>query len=185
MAEGFRPFVLGVAMTFSTTFTESTTYTITHARHVGAKVATDLRRIQRLYEGRPDDSQIADYEAEIIALMKAGYVDHVTYGFKRDGVFIEPSLRYTAAEILGSAAIDDDPGKIRPGANVTGATFTSFLSYTWAWWGLSEAQRATVKSNLPFQRSTGTEPGISGYLDQDRTYSAGGRSLQRATLRSF
>ena len=172
-------------MTFSSTFTESTTYTITHARHVGAKVATDLRRIQRLYNGRPNDSQIVDYEAEIIALMKAGYVDHVTYGFKRAGVFIEPSLRYRAAEILGSAAIDDDPGKIRPGANISGATFGSFLNYTSAWFSLTDAQRAAFRSSLPFTRSTGSEPGISGYLQQDRTYSAGGRSLQRATIRSF
>ncbi|WP_419756183.1 hypothetical protein [Brevundimonas sp.] len=172
-------------MTLSTTFTESSTYTITHARHVGAKVATDLRRIQRLYDGRPTDTQIANYEAEIIALMKAGYVDHVTYGFKRNGSFIEPSLRYAAAEILGSAAIDDDPGKIRPGANIAGATFTSFLSYTSAWWALSDTQRAKAKAELPIQRSTGTEPGITGYLHQDRTYSAGGRSLQRATIRNF
>lgn len=59
-------------MTFATTYTETATFTVTHARHIAAKVATDLRRIQRLY-GRPTDQQIADYEAELIAMLKGGY----------------------------------------------------------------------------------------------------------------
>jgi len=36
-------------MSFSTTFTDSITFTVTHARPIGAKVATDLHRMQRLY----------------------------------------------------------------------------------------------------------------------------------------
>ena len=41
-------------MSYSFTESESTSFTVTHARHMAAKVATDLKRLQRLY-GRPGD----------------------------------------------------------------------------------------------------------------------------------
>jgi hypothetical protein len=165
----------------SYSYTESTTFTITHARHMAAKIATDLKRIQRLY-GRPCDEDIADYEAEAAAMMKAGYL---SYGFKRNGSWIEPTLKYTARDLAGGAANDDDPGKIRPGKDVSGASFTSFMSYTDAYFNLSQADRDAFKGGLPFQRVTGTEPPVEGYLASDRTYSAGGRALDRASVRSY
>lgn len=171
-------------MTFATTYTETATFTVTHARHIAAKVATDLRRIQRLY-GRPTDQQIADYETELIAMLKGGYVKRVIYGFKRDGNYIEPTLRYEASDLNGSTGIDDDPGKIRPGANVVGAAFTSYMHYTTAWFALTSTQQATFEADLPFSRSNASEPTISGYLAADLNYSAGGRALQRSTLRSW
>ena len=45
-------------MSSSFTLTETTTFTLTHARHMAAKVATDLKRLQRFY-GRPGDAAIA------------------------------------------------------------------------------------------------------------------------------
>ncbi|MNS67821.1 hypothetical protein D3C72_1010830 [compost metagenome] len=171
-------------MTFATTYTESTTFTVTHARHIAAKVATDLRRIQRLY-GKPTDQQIADYEAELIAMLKGKYVRRVIYGFKRDGSYIEPTLRYEASDLNGSTSIDDDPGKIRPGANVAGASFASYMNYTQAWFDLTSAQQAAVEADLPFSRSNASEPSLSGHLSTDLNYSAGGRNLQRSTLRSW
>lgn len=171
-------------MTFATTYTETTTFTVTHARHIAAKVATDLQRIQRLYS-QPTDQQIADYEAELVAMLKAGFVQRVIYGFKRDGAYIEPTLRYEASDLNGAAGIDDDPGKIRPGANVLGAVFTSFMTYSPAWFALTTGQQATFEADLPFARSNASEPTVSGYLASDLSYSAGGRFLQRSTLRSW
>ena len=168
----------------SYSYTESSTFTITHARHMAAKIATDLKRIQRLY-GRPTDQEIADYEGEAIAMMKAGYLSSVSYGFKRDGSWIEPTLRYTARDLAGGAANDDDPGKIRPGKDVSGSSFTSFMSYTDAFFSLSQADRDAFKGGLPLQRVSGTEPPVSGYLASDQTYSAGGRALDRSSVRSY
>ena len=34
-------------MSYSLSYTESLTFTVTHARHMSAKVATDLKRMQR------------------------------------------------------------------------------------------------------------------------------------------
>ena len=170
-------------MSYSLTVSESTTFTVTHARHMAAKIATDLKRMQRLY-GRPSDSAIADYEAEAIAFMKAGYLSYVWYGFKRNGCWIEPTLKYTAQDLY-SGTVDDDPGKIRPGADITGATFGSFMSYSSKWFALTTTEKDAFERGLPYIRTGAEEPTVDGYLFSDKTYSSGGRALERATVRSF
>lgn len=176
-------------MSSSYTLSEVTSFTVTHARHLAAKVATDLKRIQRLYcqhsSGEPNDKRIADYETEIIALLKGGYLQEVTYGFKRNGRWIEPTIRYTARALAGSIANDDDPGRIRPGADIRESLFGSCLTYNAAWEALSATEKDAYSRNLPFQRSTGSEPGVDGYLSHDRTYSSGGCALDRASVRSY
>lgn len=171
-------------MSLSFTVTETTTFTVTHARHMAAKVATDLKRLQRLY-GKPSDTSIAEYETEVIELLKAGYLGMVTYGFRRNGCWIEPTLRYMARDLAGMSANDDDPGRIRPGANIGGASFYSYLTYSAAWDELSEAEQDSFKKSLPFYRGGASEPAIDGYLSNDRVYSSGGRSLNRASVRSY
>jgi len=170
-------------MSFSITESESTTFTITHAKHMAAKVATDLKRLQRLY-GVPSDSAIANYEREVIELLKSGYLGTVTYGFRRDAKWIEPTLRYTARDLSGFAANDDDPGRIRPGANISNASFYSYLTYTAAWDKLSSTDKDAFKKRLPFYRGGAPEPTIDGHLSEDLTYSSGGRALYRASVRS-
>jgi len=171
-------------MSSSYSVSESISFTITHARHMAAKVATDLKRMQRFY-GAPADSKIAAYEAEITEFLKAGYLGTVTYGFRRNGNWIEPTLRYTSRDLAGASANDDDPGRIRPGADVSGASFYSYLSYGAGWNSSSEAEKEEFRRRLPFQRGDADEPGISGYLATDRTYSAAGRALDRASVRSL
>ncbi|MGK4567354.1 hypothetical protein [Flavobacterium sp. 3HN19-14] len=93
----------------SSSFTNSNTqtFTVTHARHLASKVATDLKRIQRFY-GYPSDSSISDYEGELIEYLKNGYLEKVTYGFQKDGKWIEPSLQYTARDLQNMYGADDD-----------------------------------------------------------------------------
>lgn len=169
-------------MSYAFTTTDSTTFTITHARHLAAKVATDLKRFQRFY-GKPSDAWIAEYEAEIIALLLGGYLSDVTYGFKRDGAWIEPTVTYNALELNGGAFANDDPGLIKPGRDVAGASFYSYLNYTNAWWELNGAQKAAFESTLPFNRPGAAAPGINGYLHHDRTYTSGGMVLLRSSVR--
>jgi hypothetical protein len=171
-------------MSYSITSSESRSFTVVHARLIASKVATDLGRMRAFY-GSPSESRIVDFEQELIALLKAGYLKKVTYGFKLDGKFIEPSLIYTADDLVGINGTDDDPGKIRPGANIDGATFYSFLCYSPAWQQLTQTQKEAFESDLAVQRSTANEPGINGYTVDDRTYSAGTKSLSRATVRSL
>jgi hypothetical protein len=171
-------------MSYSYTNSETTTFTATHAKHIAVKVATDLKRMQRFY-GVPSDNNIASYEAEVIELLKGNYLGSISYGFQRDGKWIEPTLRYTARDFFGATVIDDDPGRIRPGADVSSASFYSYLTYSTAWFNLSDGEKESFKKRLPFQRSNANEPGINGYLSHDRTYSSGGRLLDRATVRSY
>lgn len=171
-------------MSYSYTLTETKTFTITHARHIAAKVVTDLKRLQRFY-GEPSNIIIAYYEAEIIELLKGGYLKSVIYGFQRNGNWIEPTLQYTAQELADSMTTDDDPGRVRPGADVRGAFFYSYLTYSSAWDMLTAAEKVAVQERLPIQRSCADEPGINGYFSYDRVYSSGGRALNRASLRSL
>lgn len=171
-------------MSSSFTATESSTFTITNARHMSAKVATDLQRMNRLY-GKPSLSKIKDFEEEVTQLLKHGYLKKVTYGFKRGNKMIEPTLIYTAEMLSYSEANDDDPGRVKPGKDVTGATFYSHLSYTSSWFNLSSDDRNSFEASLPFQRGEADEPGTDGYYDRDKTYSSGGRALNRSTLRSY
>ena len=170
-------------MSSSYSYTESATFTVTHARHMAAKVATDLKRLQRFY-GYPSDTRIQQFETEATELIKAGYLGAVTYGFQRNGNWVEPTVRYTARDLAGSSANDDSPGRVRPGADVSGAVFTSYLTYSSAWHQLTSAQQEAFEATLPLSRNGTPEPGISGYLANDRTYSSGGRALDRATVRS-
>jgi Bacterial HORMA domain family 1 len=171
-------------MTDSYTISDSQSFTITHARHMAAKVATDLKRMQRLYLS-PSDDNIAKYEGEIIEFLKAGYLGVVWYGYRRDGNWIVPTLRYMARDLAGLAADDDDPGRVRAGADITGAKFYTYLTYGGAWTTATAAERAAFEKRLPFQRGGAPEPGVSGYMSDDRTYSAGGRALNRASLRNY
>lgn len=171
-------------MSQSYTVSETTTFTVTHARHMAAKVATDLKRMQRLY-GSPSDADINTYETEIIDLLKAGYLGVVTYGYRRNNDWIEPTLRYTAHDLAGTAANDEDPGRIKPGANISGATFYSYLTYSAAWDKLTSDQKDAFKKTLPFYRGGAPEPGVTGYFAEDRIYSSGGRALNRARVRSW
>lgn len=168
---------------YSLTVAETQTFTITHARHIAAKVATDLKRVQRFY-GYPSDPSIAQYEAELIVMLKAGYLEEVTYGFKRGNDFIEPTLRYTAGDLAGGGS-DDDPGRVRPGKDVTGASFYSFMSYSAKYYAATAAEIESALKDLPFQREGAPTPGVSGYLENDKTYSAGGRVLNRTSVRSY
>jgi hypothetical protein len=171
-------------MTYSLTVTETSTYTITHARHMAAKVSTDLKRMQRFYNV-PSDKEIAEYEAEVIELLKNGYLGTITYGFQRNGKWVEPTLKYTAKDLSGFSANDDDPGRIPHNANVEGAKFHNFLTYSSEWNKLSADEKVRFKSGLPFQRTSGEEPGVEGGFYDDKVYSSGGRALNRSTVRSY
>jgi hypothetical protein len=145
-------------------------------------VATDLRRINRFY-GQPSENDIEKYQEEVTQLLKHGYLKKVTYGFKRGDNWIEPTFMYTAADLAGYP--DDDPGKIRPNKNVDDAAFYSYLEYSPAWWLISEDDQQSFKEALPFYRGTGAVPQVDGYVETDKSYSSGGKSLSRSTVRNY
>ena len=171
-------------MSFSITYADTIAFTRTHAKHMAAKVATDLKRMQRFYD-QPSDADIANYEEEVIEFLKEGYLGTVMYGFRRNGNWIEPTLFYTARDLAGASANNDAPGRIHPRANISGATFYSYLTHSSSWERLDAAEQEEFTQRLPFRRTGAPQPGIDGYLSQDLTYSSGGRALDRAMVRSW
>lgn len=166
----------------SFTTTTTATFTVTHARRIASKVATDLRRFSRFY-GTPNLETISEYEEELIELLKYDAINEVTYGYKKDGEWVT-AVKYKSVD--GELVDDGVPGQLRAGFDVSGAYFTSFLSYSWKWFDLSQTDRDTIKEGLAIQRSTGTEPGVkNGYWTRDIGYSAGGRGLERSRVQSY
>lgn len=166
---------------YTTTSTDS--YTVTHARYVASKVATDLKRFQRFYNS-PSDGWIDMYEKELVGLLKYDAVDNVVYGFQRNALWTPASVRYRALP-GGTLMADDDPGKIRPGVDIAGAHFTSFLSYSSSWFALPLDERTRIEEALPIQRTTGSSPSLeTGSWVDDLGYSAGGRGLGRSSVRT-
>lgn len=168
----------------SSSYTSTQAFTITHAKHLASKVAADLKRMQRFY-GAPSDSKIADLETELIEFLRNGYLDNITYGYKRDGVWIEPMLKYTVKDLDGMSYADDDPGKVRPNANVSGASFYSYLVHNSKYDNMTDSERNSFENTLPFSRTGAPYPGISGYMDSDKSYSSGGKGLDRSSLKSY
>lgn len=132
-----------------------------HTEHIKAKVGTDLKRIQRLY-GQPSDKEIEDYEKELSAFLEKGYLNDVIYGFKREDIYISPTLKYSSKALMQPSGTDDDPGKILPGADVDGAGFTSYLTYSNKWYETSASEKELFRSLLPFKRTGAPAPEIAG-----------------------
>ena len=164
-------------------YTYSQSFTETHAKHLAAKVATDLKRIQRFY-GLPSDKDIDEYEQEITQFLKKGFLKEVTYGYKRDDKWIQPTLKYSSKD-LANTGIDDNPGKVRPGADVSGAGFYSYMTFSDSYFNSTTDEREKFGESLPFKRSGADYPSTDGYFSNDRSYSSGGRGLDRSSLNKY
>jgi hypothetical protein len=164
------------------TSTQTETFTIAHAKKIAANVASDLMRFHRLY-GAPSDERIKNYEAEIVELLKLEALEEVTYGFRRNDKWTPAAVRYKAlpgGDLMGN----DDPGKIKPGIDIEGAVFGSYLEHNANWARLTEQQRHDVQTACGFTRGDSPTPGLEkGVWVSDHTYSAGGRGVERSTIR--
>ena len=96
---------------------------------------------------------------------------------------MEPTIRYTAQQL--SSGIDDDPGRLAINANIAGAQFNTYLTYSSKWNNLTYLEKEKFEKSLPFQRTGANEPGINGYLSSDKTYASGGIALNRSMVRKF
>jgi hypothetical protein len=139
--------------------TRDTSFTITDARYVGAKIGADLRLLHNLY-GKPDLADIPNYVEEIALLLKAGYLDTVDYGFRNpDGQSWRMRLRYRAT--TGGQLIDCRPGSLPASVAVQGLNFYSYLAYSWAYQLLGAAEKSRFNQGRPFQRTGAPEPTAS------------------------
>ncbi|MBL8763134.1 MAG: hypothetical protein JNM07_02560 [Phycisphaerae bacterium] len=160
-------------------YTTTQTFTRTDARYIAGKVAADLRQLSQAY-GEPTEQHITNLMAELTEYLVDGYLDRVTYGFRKGDRWIV-ALKYSGADI-GSLTADDRSGRVPRGADVIGASWCSHLVLNSKWWALTDEQRSRYEKSLPIQRTNGTEPspGARGWIE-DKTYSSSGGGVRRAS----
>lgn len=138
----------------------------------------------RIFYGQPSDASIDDFIEELTELLLVGgYLASVDYGLRRNGGWVV-ALSYTVRD--GTLTSDDRAGRVPAGANVTGASWYSYLRYSDKWWGLTESERNRIKVSIPVKRSNAGEPGMgSGNVwVEDKVYTSGGTSFARRTLKT-
>ncbi|KOX28687.1 hypothetical protein ADL07_26665 [Streptomyces sp. NRRL F-4707] len=158
--------------------TRSSSFTLTDARYVGAKIGADLRLLNGYY-GAPALDSIDDYVEEVALLLRDGYLDTVDYGFREKATNVwKLRLRYKAT--LGGQLTDGRPGSLPRAAELAGYGFHSYLTYSTAYWTLTTAEQADVKEDLPVKRTTGHAPtALSGTTTTGNGYARNGAGVCR------
>ncbi len=167
----------------TSSYSISETFTLTHAKHLASKVASDMYQCHKFY-GQPSEAQISKYQDELIVMLAGGYVDEYEFGFKKnDQRIVSWQYRVNASgDLVGGN--DDRSGGIYARADIGGAVYFNFMSYSRAWFDLTSADKSSVKAKHPISRGTGKLPSDgSGYWHVDRTYSSAGVAIERKTFR--
>lgn len=169
-------------MTSTYTQTETRSFTITEARHIASKIASDLNLLTAFYSN-PSLDDVEKYKEEAAQFIAKRYLKSVEYGYKKDGAVVF-SLKYTAKSD-GTLSADDRPGKVPAGLNTDGIVFYSYLRYSDAFFALSESERNKFESGLPVRRTTGGEPVLTtnGYWEKTHTYSKNGEGVEREVFK--
>ena len=155
----------------------------THVEHVAAKVATDLKRVQRIYGlNSPSDVEIFKHQKDLIKLLEEGYLSAITYGFKyRDKWLV--AWKY---QFIDGIYLDDDPGGVigfkEEIKDVSDGYFTFFLKYSKKWHELSERKQKELNELFSFHRTKGDEPEIDGRWIEGRSYSSGPFGVTRSMI---
>jgi hypothetical protein len=160
-------------------YSTTQTFTRTDARYIAGKVAADLRQLSQAY-GQPTEAHIANLMDELTELLVDGYLDRVTYGFRKGDQWVV-AMKYTGAEI-GTLTTDDRSGRVPRGADIGGASWCSHLVRSSRWDALTAAQQDTYENRLPIQRTDGAEPspGTRGWIE-DKVYSSSGGGVRRSS----
>jgi hypothetical protein len=159
--------------------TYTTTFTKTDAQKLAAKVGADLKQLQLFY-GKPADAHIASYIEELVLFLTAGYLRSMDYAFARNGVYVV-GVSYEVNTVSGTL-VDNNPGRIPAGKDITGATFSTYRRPSSTYLALSSEQREAFDNIVPVKRHDAPDPLSDQVGAQDKTYSAGGQQLKRTTF---
>jgi hypothetical protein len=168
-------------MTYSYTTTES--FTLTHARHLAAKVTADMHQCQRFY-GHPTDTLIENYQQELIVLLYGGYLKSYEFGYQTKDERRVVSWSYNvgpSGDLEGGRS-----GGLFPSADITDAITFNFLTYSSEWFALSQTEKDKIKASYPVRRTDGSPPRDgNGYWDSSRHYASGGVAVTRKEFRPW
>ncbi len=160
------------------TATATATFTKTDAQYLASRIAADLKQLQLAY-GRPSDAEITDYVVEAAVLLHHRLLKNVKYGYKVGGSWVY-AIEYTT-NYLGQLEVNDMPGSIPTTAELSGATWSSFLSRRHNP-DISPEAHQSINDVIPVEREEGSEPQFSGgQWESDKSYESNGVGLQRRT----
>jgi hypothetical protein len=164
----------------TSSFTNTATFTIIHARYLASKVAADMHLCAQYY-GNPSEQRIREFAEELAQYINAGYIKEYEFGYKKNGNRVV-SWQYKV-DSNGLLTTDDRAGKVVPYVDITGATFFNFLTQNSRFFQLPAAEQARFESALPLQRTGGQPPSDgAGYWTSDRNYFSAGCGLNRQTF---
>jgi len=139
----------------------------------------------QLFYRRPSDDEIANYIEELTELLVGGYLASVDYGFRRNNGWVV-ALSYSVRSD-GTLTADDRAGRVPVGADITGASWYSYLRHSSKWWDLTQSDRERIDNSIPVSRGGADEPQIGSgniWID-DKVYTSSGTSFTRRTLKSL
>jgi hypothetical protein len=172
-------------MSFSMTRTAVGSFTLTQAKYLASKVTADMRRCQQLY-GKPSDPGINDYGTELALMLRDKYLSTYEFGWVRVADDERVLTWQYSVNSSGTLSSDDRPGRIVAGIDIKGCSFRTYMTYTSAWWSLTEEQRIAYRASMPIDRKTAQEYGSSlGAWHTDLTYSATGVAMVRQTFKLY
>ena len=168
-------------MSYTQTITTTQTFTMTSAKYIASKIASDLDQV-RLFYGNPTEESISKYSLEAAILMKEKCLKNLEYGFKRSSddkvVF---SVKYTVA--FDGTITDDGPGRIPSGANVENTYFFSLLEKSDTWSKLTSVEQKSITDSIPVKRDDSPDSSyVNGYWKNDKGYSADGGGVKRGVF---
>jgi hypothetical protein len=159
--------------------TTTSTFTITNARYLASKIAADLRQFKAFY-GEPTDETIEKLYEELVEMLAGGYVATYEAGFRKDGKRVV-SQRYV---VSSGVAADERAGGMYARADVSGASWFTFMTYSSEWDALTPTAQQAVRDAVPIKRSSGSAPTDGdGYWEAGRSYESGGTSTARSGFR--
>jgi len=135
------------------------------------------------FYGRPSEGDISNYYNELVEYMIHHYLSGVEYGFVRNNQRIV-SLKYTVQS--GGGLSDSHAGGVYARADISGASWFSFLTSNFNLSLASSDERERFYDKLPFRRQEGSAPSDgNGTWVVDRVYSADGRGTQRQMFKPY
>lgn len=163
-------------------YVTSSTFTITDARYVAAKMGADLRGLYTRYN-KPNADAIEDYIEEVAQCLKHGYLSTVDFGFKHDDQW-RLRLRYTAT--VGGQLTDSSPGRLPAAVQLANCTFHSYMSWSASFLALPRADREAFAATLPIRRTPAPAPSLgAGRYSNAAEYSRNGAGLSRDVYSAF
>jgi len=93
-------------LSYTQTITTTQTFTMTSAKYIASKIASDLDQV-RLFYGNPTEESISKYSLEAAILMKEKCLKNLEYGFKEVRtikLFFQSNIRWLLMELLPMTA---------------------------------------------------------------------------------